>query len=174
MFISLLILPLCINDAQITNQRLIDYVPMTIEHELCQALADNLQQALYKNLFGEPGLSQERKKDLVSEEPEIAERRQRLEEKKRRLVEIQQKLDGLPRRARLRAPPIVSSGKQDEEADSGTVHEDFEAPPTPCWESATDEYVFSFRSQHNLFRLQQPYYAKTAVARTKGKKKRRH
>jgi hypothetical protein len=86
------------------NQRVIDYIPLTIEHELCQALANILQQRLFQAVFAEQNLSAERRRELVSEDPVVAARREQLEKKKKRLVEIKQTLDSPSTRAKARVP----------------------------------------------------------------------
>ena len=73
-------------------QRVIDYVPMTIEHELNQTFVDGLQHLLFTNITQEaviPG----RLEDLVQESPGMAKRRRRLETRRTDLLKIKQKLD---------------------------------------------------------------------------------
>ena len=73
-------------------QRVIDYVPMTIEHELNQTFIDGLQHLLFTNITQEaeiPG----RLEELVQESPGMAKRRRRLETRRTDLLKIKQKLD---------------------------------------------------------------------------------
>jgi len=98
----------------ITKQRFIDYIPLTIEHELCQALANNLQQTLFDTLFAQHALSEERKLELVSEDPRTASSRARLEERRRRLMEIKQKLDGSPMQVRIRTQGVARNLNADQ------------------------------------------------------------
>ncbi|KAJ7595066.1 P-loop containing nucleoside triphosphate hydrolase protein [Mycena floridula] len=77
---------------QVAYKRIIDYVPLLIEHQLNQALVARLPGMLIGNLT--TGLNvNERMADLISEDPEIAEERRRLESKIARLREIQEKLN---------------------------------------------------------------------------------
>lgn len=73
-------------------QRIIDYVPMAIEHELNQAFVNNLQNLLFSNITQEaetPG----RLEELVQESSGMAKRRRRLETRRADLLKIRQKLD---------------------------------------------------------------------------------
>ena len=75
-------------------QRVIDYIPLTIEHELNHALADNLQNSLFQNLFGGPDApTVERMRELLGEDPATAASRESLQVRKSRLLEIKQRLD---------------------------------------------------------------------------------
>lgn len=73
-------------------QRVIDYVPLTIEHELNQTFVEGLQQLLFTNITQEaeiPG----RLEELVQEGTSLAKRRRRLETRRTNLMKIEKKLD---------------------------------------------------------------------------------
>jgi len=73
-------------------QRIIDYVPLTIEHELNQTFVNNLQYLLFSSITQEsatPG----RLEELVQESPGLTKRRRRLETRRTDLLKIKQKLD---------------------------------------------------------------------------------
>ena len=73
-------------------QRVIDNVPATIQHSLCQRLVDNMQGHLIDVLkLGEPDASQ-RFSDLLVEDPEMIAERERLQLLKGQLTDIQEKL----------------------------------------------------------------------------------
>jgi vacuolar protein sorting-associated protein 1 len=71
------------------QQRIIDYIPLAIEHELNQTLVDKLQESLFQTLLKEP----EQMKDLLREDPVVSKRRRFLEDRTKRLVEIQMNLE---------------------------------------------------------------------------------
>jgi hypothetical protein len=75
-----------------TPQRVIDYVPLAIEHELNQTLAKKLQQSLFQSLLKVPDAA-ERMKELLDEDPDIASQRKFLESRKARLIEIKERLE---------------------------------------------------------------------------------
>lgn len=73
-------------------QRIIDYVPMTVEHELNQMFVSNLQDLLFSSITQEaeiPG----RLEELVQESPSLKKRRTRLETRRADLLKIKQKLN---------------------------------------------------------------------------------
>jgi hypothetical protein len=70
----------------------IDYIPLTIEHELNQTLANNFETSLLKSLFEEPDAS-DVMKALLREDPALTTKRASLEERRVRLTEIKQRLD---------------------------------------------------------------------------------
>lgn len=73
-------------------QRIIDQVPMTIQHTLNQGLANAMQEYLLEELkLGTPDASQ-RFVELLAEDPVIAAQRKELEERMKRLTEIQERL----------------------------------------------------------------------------------
>jgi len=79
---------------QVAYKRIIDSIPLTIEHSLNQHLADTLQKSLVKNLdLGSPDAGR-RLADLLAEDPAIAARRVELEAKLRRLEDVQRELEG--------------------------------------------------------------------------------
>lgn len=74
------------------TQRIIDYVPLTIEHELNQTFVKNLQPLLFSNIAQEattPG----RLEELVQEDSALEKRRRRLEKRRTDLLKIKEKLD---------------------------------------------------------------------------------
>lgn len=73
-----------------TQQRIIDYVPLTIEHELNQAIMPSLQILLFSHLKDETA---EKMRQLLSEDPTIARKRTELEGRIARLTSIKEKLD---------------------------------------------------------------------------------
>ncbi len=74
-------------------QRIIDAIPLTIEHSLNQHLADPLQKSLVKNLdLGSPDAGK-RLAELLAEDPAIAARRAELEAMLRRLEDVQRELE---------------------------------------------------------------------------------
>lgn len=73
-------------------QRIIDYVPLTIEHELNQTFVNNLQFLLFSNVTQE-GETPGRLEELVQESPGLRERRRTLETRKTDLLKIKQKLE---------------------------------------------------------------------------------
>lgn len=73
-------------------QRVIDYVPMTIEHELNQTFVEGLQHLLFTNITQEAAIPG-RLEDLVQESPGMAKRRRRLETRRTDLMKMKQKLD---------------------------------------------------------------------------------
>ncbi|KAJ7689053.1 P-loop containing nucleoside triphosphate hydrolase protein [Mycena rosella] len=79
---------------QVAYQRVIDYVPLLIEHEFNQRLAGRLQEMLFENLLQGPD-SSARMQELLTEDPGISAKRSALEGRIARLLEIKQKLDAL-------------------------------------------------------------------------------
>jgi len=77
---------------QVAYKRIIDYVPLTIEHELNQALANALQRSLFES-FSAEGDATNRMKALLTEDPVVAKKREFLEERQTRLLRIKQRLD---------------------------------------------------------------------------------
>ncbi|EIN04192.1 hypothetical protein PUNSTDRAFT_146674 [Punctularia strigosozonata HHB-11173 SS5] len=78
---------------QVAYKRIIDYVPLAIEHALNQAFAEGLQDQLFANLDFTSEDASERFKELMSENPIVAAKRRELEDKRRRLADIQRKLN---------------------------------------------------------------------------------
>ncbi|KAI0925406.1 hypothetical protein AcV7_005662 [Taiwanofungus camphoratus] len=76
----------------VAYKRIIDQVPMTIQHTLNQGLANAMQEYLLEELkLGTPDASQ-RFVELLAEDPVIAAQRKELEERMKRLTEIQERL----------------------------------------------------------------------------------
>jgi hypothetical protein len=74
---------------QVAYKRIIDYIPLAIEHELNQALANRLQESLFKDLIKEP---RERLEELLCEDPVVASKRKFLQGRVKTLGEMQIKL----------------------------------------------------------------------------------
>ncbi|KAJ7641667.1 P-loop containing nucleoside triphosphate hydrolase protein [Roridomyces roridus] len=79
---------------QIAYQRIIDYVPLLIEHEFNQRMAERLQPMLFEQLLGGPDVSV-KMQELMAEDPVVCAQRRSLKTQIERLSEIKQKLDGL-------------------------------------------------------------------------------
>ncbi|KAG6887566.1 hypothetical protein C0992_011789 [Termitomyces sp. T32_za158] len=76
--------------------RIIDYVPLTIEHALNQALTKDLQKSLFESLQQIPDGEEAHGDwfaDLLREDPVIARKRAFLEDRKSRLEQIKRKLE---------------------------------------------------------------------------------
>lgn len=73
-------------------QRIIDYIPLAIEHELSQSLAINFRTRLFESLLQQPNAA-DKMKTLWSEDPALAKRRSFLQERQARLIQIKQRLD---------------------------------------------------------------------------------
>ncbi|KAF9220693.1 hypothetical protein BS17DRAFT_882330 [Gyrodon lividus] len=79
----------------VAYKRIIDHIPLKIEHSLHQALAGKLSVSLLQSLMFDTssrGDSADRMKELVSEDPAIAVKRDRLQAKLVRLQEYRRKL----------------------------------------------------------------------------------
>lgn len=77
------------------EQRIIDHIPLTIEHGLHHALANQLSQSLLTSLLTDVASGHnfsERMNELVSEDTSIAEKRNMLSTRKKRLSDIRQRL----------------------------------------------------------------------------------
>ncbi|KAG1782138.1 P-loop containing nucleoside triphosphate hydrolase protein [Suillus placidus] len=79
----------------VAYKRIIDHVPLTIEHALHHALAEQLSQSLLTSLLTDvasgPNFS-DRMNELVSEDPTIAQKRTSLSTRKQRLSDIRRRL----------------------------------------------------------------------------------
>ena len=73
-------------------QRVIDYIPLTIEHSLNQILADSVQKALLMEINIGSNDATERLAHLLAEDPEIAAQRAEYQSRMRRLVAIETEL----------------------------------------------------------------------------------
>lgn len=73
-------------------QRIIDYVPLTIEHSLTQALVNHLQQPLIKQLDVTGPNSMESVRELLAEDPGIVEKRSFLGDRLRKLEAARKEL----------------------------------------------------------------------------------
>ncbi|KAG6913069.1 hypothetical protein DXG01_009878 [Tephrocybe rancida] len=80
---------------QVAHKRLIDYVPLTIEHTLNQTLASALQRSLFESFLEHDGsgADQDTMAALLVEDPVIAKRRIFLQDRKKRLLLIKERLD---------------------------------------------------------------------------------
>jgi len=78
---------------QVAYKRIIDYVPLMIEHELNQSFATGLSNALVDRIFDNARRGKMSLEDLVKEDPLIAAKRNELEDRKNRLLLIQEKLN---------------------------------------------------------------------------------
>ncbi|KAJ6552047.1 P-loop containing nucleoside triphosphate hydrolase protein [Mycena vulgaris] len=79
---------------QVAYQRVIDYVPLLIEHEFNQRLAARLQEMLFAHLLQGPDAGA-RMQELLTEDPTISAQRTRLEGRIGRLLDMKEKLDAL-------------------------------------------------------------------------------
>ncbi|KAJ7703856.1 hypothetical protein B0H16DRAFT_1747769 [Mycena metata] len=79
---------------QIAYQRVIDCVPLAVEHEFSQRLANRLQEVLFADLLQGPDVGA-RMQELLIEEPTISAKRTLLKSRIARLEKIKLKLDGL-------------------------------------------------------------------------------
>ncbi|KAH9946711.1 hypothetical protein B0H21DRAFT_693224 [Amylocystis lapponica] len=77
---------------QVSYKRIIDNVPMTIQHTLNRALAQAMQNCLVAELHLGTSDASERLEKLLVEDPGIEAKRMELEKKRARLLEIQVKL----------------------------------------------------------------------------------
>lgn len=79
----------------VAYKRIIDHIPLTIEHALHHALAEQLSQSLLTSLLTDvasgPNFS-ERMNELVSEDPSVAQKRALLLSRKQRLSDIRRRL----------------------------------------------------------------------------------
>ncbi|KAJ7609630.1 P-loop containing nucleoside triphosphate hydrolase protein [Roridomyces roridus] len=74
--------------------RIIDYVPLLIEHEFNQRMAERLQPMLFEQLLSGSDVSV-KMQELMAEDPVVCAQRRSLKTQMERLSEIKQKLDGL-------------------------------------------------------------------------------
>ncbi|KAJ7609650.1 P-loop containing nucleoside triphosphate hydrolase protein [Roridomyces roridus] len=79
---------------QIAYQRIIDYVPLLIEHEFNQRMAERLQPMLFEQLLSGSDVGV-KMQELMAEDPVVCAQRRSLKMQIERLSEIKQKLDGL-------------------------------------------------------------------------------
>ncbi|KAG6830725.1 hypothetical protein H0H92_015004 [Tricholoma furcatifolium] len=73
--------------------RIIDYVPLTIEHKLNQSIANHLQRSLFESLQQGEGTDRDKMVKLLTEDPSLATKRQFLEDRQRRLKIMKAKLN---------------------------------------------------------------------------------
>ncbi|KAG1850542.1 P-loop containing nucleoside triphosphate hydrolase protein [Suillus tomentosus] len=79
----------------VAYKRIIDHIPLTIEHALHHALAEQLSQSLLTSLLTDVASGSnfsERMNELVSEDPSIAQKRASLSTRKQRLSDIRRRL----------------------------------------------------------------------------------
>ncbi|KAH0580177.1 hypothetical protein H2248_001700 [Termitomyces sp. 'cryptogamus'] len=84
---------------QVAHKRVIDYVPLTIEHALNQAFTKNLRKSLFESLQLDPSDEADYDwfADLLIEDPLLAKKRTFLEDRKDRLELIKKRLDTFER-----------------------------------------------------------------------------
>lgn len=75
---------------QVAYKRIIDHVPLLLEHEFNQTLAEGLLEPLLRSV---DAMSDDAKRAMLAEDKEVADRRVALKAKHARLVAIQRKLD---------------------------------------------------------------------------------
>lgn len=81
---------------QVAYKRIIDYLPLVIEHQLNQAFAKNLPKRLFESISSfEEGNRDQRLRELLSEDEEIKDNRRRLQDRIARLEVIQETLSGV-------------------------------------------------------------------------------
>ncbi|PPQ85696.1 hypothetical protein CVT25_002730 [Psilocybe cyanescens] len=78
---------------QVAHKRIIDYIPLTIEHELNQAFATSINRTLLRAFEKGVQSGEVDIHDLVREDPVIERKRKELEDRKSRLTQIKEKLD---------------------------------------------------------------------------------
>ncbi|KAF8970895.1 P-loop containing nucleoside triphosphate hydrolase protein [Flammula alnicola] len=78
---------------QVASKRIIDYVPLAIEHELNQSFASEIETTLVTNIFKDSEGGKLDVQELLKEDPIINGRRKELGERKVRLLQIKDKLD---------------------------------------------------------------------------------
>ncbi|KAG1830238.1 P-loop containing nucleoside triphosphate hydrolase protein [Suillus variegatus] len=79
----------------VAYKRIIDNIPLTIEHALHHALAEQLSQSLFTSLLTDVASGHnfsERMNELVSEDPSVAQKRASLSTRKQRLSDIRRRL----------------------------------------------------------------------------------
>ncbi|TFK32039.1 P-loop containing nucleoside triphosphate hydrolase protein [Crucibulum laeve] len=81
---------------QVGCKRIIDYIPLTVEHGLNQELSGQLPKALLSSFFEDPNAT-EKMKQLLSEDPVLTAKREGLEGRKLRLLQIKERLDAFKR-----------------------------------------------------------------------------
>ena len=75
-------------------KRIIDRLPLEIEHSLNRVLESKLSTTIWEKLASEPNYEQ-KMAELVEENPDITKKRQKLSERHRRLLQIKTRLDKL-------------------------------------------------------------------------------
>ena len=75
-----------------TEQRVIDYIPLSIDHHFLYAFAKQLQQQLFERLGLGTTRSAQQCSDYIAEDPNIVAMRDELLTKKRRLENVQRAL----------------------------------------------------------------------------------
>ncbi|CAA7263847.1 unnamed protein product [Cyclocybe aegerita] len=78
---------------QVAYKRIIDYVPLIVEHELNQTFASKLSNVLIDRIFQDSREGRIDLESLLQEDPELAARRRELAERKICLTQIKNKLD---------------------------------------------------------------------------------
>ncbi|KAH9475551.1 Interferon-induced GTP-binding protein Mx [Psilocybe cubensis] len=78
---------------QIAHKRFIDYIPLTIEHELNQRFATSIHQTVLNAFVKKVQSGEVDLQDLVKEDPVVERKRKDLEDRKARLTQIKHKID---------------------------------------------------------------------------------
>jgi len=78
---------------QVAHKRIIDYVPLAIEHELNQSFASAIDTTLFNAIAKDTEGGRLDLNDIVREDPAVERKRKELEHRKGRLLQIKQKLD---------------------------------------------------------------------------------
>ncbi|KAF9524508.1 P-loop containing nucleoside triphosphate hydrolase protein [Crepidotus variabilis] len=106
----------------VAYQRIIDYIPLTIEHELNQNLANNIGNALIDKVMQDTTEHRVTFEQLLSEDPVIAAKREELQNRRSRLLKIKAVLDKFkhlePIAPSIPSSPTVEMEEQEEEYDA--------------------------------------------------------
>ncbi|KJA20646.1 hypothetical protein HYPSUDRAFT_42960 [Hypholoma sublateritium FD-334 SS-4] len=78
---------------QVAFQRVIDYVPLTIEHELNQTFSGRIDKTLLSSIFKDAAAGKVNIDELLQEDPVIGRKRKDLSDRRARLVQIKSELD---------------------------------------------------------------------------------
>ncbi|KLO12399.1 hypothetical protein SCHPADRAFT_941237 [Schizopora paradoxa] len=73
---------------QVAYKRIIDHIPLTIEHSLNKGLAKSMKTSLLQQLDLDSSEASKRLKDLLDEDPNVKTRREQLETRRRRLEQV--------------------------------------------------------------------------------------
>jgi len=76
-------------------------VPLTIEHELNQAFAFEIEEVLFRTIFEDSNRGHLNLQDILAEDPVLGEKRKELVDRKARLLQIKEKLDAFMAKSQL-------------------------------------------------------------------------